>query len=160
MAALIHARASVDPSVRLWVRACRISLVLHHNSCAQDRGRREGPGGRDQAKENGGTHLRGRSGRGVQNGAGARAAWRAAAAWDLNVSCARVRAAARPISNWVVPDGHASRSFAATRAARRRPFEVVYRALLRAFNYPSLGSFDPLMTSSVFLPSFLVPLPR
>ena len=146
--------------MRLWHITRGVGLVLDNDSCPQDRGRGEGPGGREQAKENSGSHLRGRSGRGVQNGAGARAAWRAAAAWDLNVSCARVHAAARPISNWVVPDGHASRSFAATRAARRRPFEVVYRALLRAFNYPSLGSFDPLMTSSVFLPSFLVPLPR
>ena len=52
---------------------------------------------------------------------------RAAAAWILNASCARARAAARPISNWVVPAEHASLSFCSNARSIEGAFQKMCR---------------------------------
>ena len=40
-----------DPSMRLWHSTRGVGLVLDNDRCPQDRGRREGPGGRDEARQ-------------------------------------------------------------------------------------------------------------
>ena len=42
--------------MRLWHSTRGVGLVLDNDRCPQDRGRREGPGGRDEAKKYSGTH--------------------------------------------------------------------------------------------------------